>query len=287
MLFFKQKEYIGIIFVILAYFSFSVLDAVQKTAIIYHSVFQLLLAKYCFVFFLSLFDSLRLKKKNFYKTKNLKLQLLRSILSIVESGLFILSFKYLSLANAHSIGSLTPVIVVALSVYFLKEKVSTKTWIAIFIGFIGVLFIMKPGLSIFDSKSLIPLAAAFSLSFYQIITRKTSQFDPPETSLFYNSLIGISVTSILAYFFWQELSSNSFVFFIVVGLFYSLGLYFQIIALTKSRASIIQPFHSTLIFWAIIMGYIFYNDIPDYPTLIGAVIITLSGIYVLSQKNTE
>jgi drug/metabolite transporter (DMT)-like permease len=287
MLFFKQKEYIGVIFVILSYFSFSILDAVQKTAIIYHSVFQLLLAKYFFVFFLSLFESFRLKKKNFYRTKNLKLQLLRSILSIVESGLFILSFKYLSLANAHSIGSLTPVIVVALSVYFLKEKVSIKTWIAIFIGFIGVLIIMRPGLSIFDTKSLIPLAAAFSLSFYQIITRKSSQYDSPETSLFYNSIIGIGLTGVLSYLFWQELSSNSFVYFVVVGIFYSLGLYFQIIALTKSRASIIQPFHYTLIFWAIVLGYIFYNDIPDHPTLIGAVIITLSGIYVLTQKNTE
>jgi len=179
------------------------------------------------------------------------------------------------------------VIIVALSVYFLKEKVSIKTWIAIFIGFIGVLIIMRPGLSIFDSKSLIPLAAAFILSFYQVLTRKSSQYDSPETSLFYNSIIGIGLTSILSYFFWQELSTNSFVFFVVVGVFYSLGLYFQIIALTKSRASIIQPFHYSLIFWAIILGYIFYDDIPDYPTLIGAVIITLSGIYVLMQKNTE
>ena len=287
MLFFKQKEYIGVIFVILAYFSFSLLDAVQKTAIIYHSVFQLLLVKYCFVFLLSLFESFRLKNKNFYRTKNLNLQLLRSILSVLESGLFILSFKYLSLANGHSIGSLTPVIVVALSVYFLKEKVSMKTWIAISIGFIGVLIIMRPGLSIFDSKSLIPLAAAFALSFYQVITKKSSHYDSPETSLFYNSIIGIGLTSVLSYFSWQELSLNSFVFFIAVGIFYSLGLYFQIIALTKSRASIIQPFHYTLIFWAIILGYIFYKDIPDYPTLIGAAIITLSGIYVLSQKNTE
>ena len=182
MLFFKQKEYIGIIFVILAYFSFSLLDAVQKTAIIYHSVFQLLLIKYCFVFFLSFFESLRLKNKKFYRTKNLKLQILRSILSVIESGLFVLSFKYLSLANAHSIGSLTPVIVVALSVYFLKETVSVKTWFAIFIGFIGVLIIMRPGLSIFDPKSLIPLAAAFTLSIYQVVTRKSSQYDSPETS---------------------------------------------------------------------------------------------------------
>ena len=69
MIFFKSKESVGIFFVILAYFSFSILDAVQKTAVMYHSIFQLLLAKYCFVFFLSIFESIRLKKKIFIKVK--------------------------------------------------------------------------------------------------------------------------------------------------------------------------------------------------------------------------
>ena len=82
---------------------------------------------------------------------------------MIESGCFVLSFKYLSLANAHSIGSLAPVIVVALSAIILKEKVSAKTWIAIFIGFVGVLIILRPTSSIFDPKALLPLIAAFVL----------------------------------------------------------------------------------------------------------------------------
>ena len=90
-------------------------------------------------------------------------------MSIIESGCFVLSFKYLTLADAHSIASLTPVIVVALSAIILRENVNLKTWIAIFFGFLGVLIIMRPGLSIFDPKSLIPLVAAFFLSLYQII----------------------------------------------------------------------------------------------------------------------
>ena len=76
----------------------------------------------------------------------------------------------------------------------------------------------------------------------------------------------------------------SYLFFISMGLFYSLGLYFQIIALSLARAGIIQPFHYTLIFWAIVFGYIFYDDFPDIPTLIGALVITLSGVYTLYIK---
>ena len=177
----KSIESLGILFAIMAYFSFSLLDTVQKTAVIYHSVFQLLFIKYCFVLILSLFESQRKKNYLFYRSDNIKLQILRSILSIIESGCFILSFKYLSLAEAHSIASLTPVLVVALSAILLREYVSLKTWIAIFIGFIGVLIIMRPGLSIFDPKSLIPLTGAFFLSIYQIVTRKVSEKDSNET----------------------------------------------------------------------------------------------------------
>jgi len=281
---FKSLESMGMLFAVMAYFSFSLLDAVQKTAIIYHSVFQILLVKYTFVLLLSFFESRRKKNYTFYKSENIKIQLLRSILSIIESACFILSFRYLSLADAHSIASLTPVLVVALSAIILREHVSLRTWVAIFIGFIGVLIIMRPGLSIFDPKSLIPLAGAFFLSIYQIVTRKASAKDSTETSLFYTSIVGIVLMGIIGYSFWQPLMDYSILFFIAIGIFFSLGLYFQIIALSMARAGIIQPFHYTLIFWAIILGYIFYDDFPDIPTLIGASVITVSGIYTLYIK---
>jgi drug/metabolite transporter (DMT)-like permease len=279
-----SKQSIGIIFAILAYLSFSILDATQKTLILYHSVFQLLLVKYFFVLFLSLVESKRKNNLNFYKSKKIKLQIFRSLLSVIESGCFVLSFKYLSLADAHSVGSLAPVIVVALSAIFLKEKVSTKTWIAIFVGFIGVLIILRPTSSIFDPKALLPLLAAFGLGLYQVVTKKVSEYDATETSLFYTSIIGIFVMSLLALNFWNPISSSSYILFLIVGIFFSLGIYLQIIALSMANASIIQPFHYTLIFWAIIFGYIFYNDVPDLFTIVGAVIITLSGIFVLTQS---
>ena len=281
----KSKESIGIIFGIFAYLSFSILDAIQKTLILNNSVFQLLLVKYVFVLFLALFESKRKNNHSFYSSKNIKLHIFRSVLSVIESGCFVLSFKYLSLANAHSVGSLAPVIVVALSAIILKEKVSPKTWIAIFIGFIGVLIILRPTSSIFDPKALLPLITAFVLGFYQIITKKVSQYDKNETSLFYTSIIGIITMSLLASNFWLPIDKSSYLMFSGIGIFFSLGLYFQIIALSKARASIIQPFHYTLIFWAIIFGYIFYNDIPDMFTVIGAVIITCSGIFVLNQTS--
>ena len=278
-----RYEIIGVIFAIAAYLCFSLLDVIQKTLIIYYSVFQILFLKYFFTFFLSFFESKRKKNIKFYQTNNLKLQLLRSLLSLLESGFFILAFRYLSLADAHSIGALTPIVVVIFSFIFLKEKISPKIWIVIFIGFFGVLVVMRPGLSVFDPMSLIPLAAAFFLGLYQIVTRKVSEYDKNETSLFYSGITGITLMGFISLFFWENITLDFFPLFIGVGIFYSFGVYFQIIALSKARASLIQPFHYTLIFWAIIFGYFFYGDIPDVFTIIGALIIAISGIYIFKN----
>ena len=282
---YKSKETLGIIFGIIAYLSFSILDAIQKSAVLYYSIFQLLFIKYIFVLLLSILETRRTKNIIFYRSNNLKLQIIRSLLSILESGFFVLSFKHLSLANAHSIGALAPIIIVVLSVFILNEKVSIKTWVAIFIGFIGVLIVIRPGSDVFSVKSLIPLIAAFFLGLYQIATKKMTEYDSPEVSLFYSSLVGIFITSIMTFFFWQPVNLKSLWFFLPIGIFFSLGIYFQILALKNARASIIQPFHYTLIFWAIIFGFFFYEDIPDLFIILGAIIITISGIFVINQTS--
>lgn len=151
-------------------------------------------------------------------------------------------------------------------------------------GFIGVLVIMRPGLSIFDPKSLIPLSAALFLGLYQVVTRKASEYDQNETSLFYTAITGISIMGSLSFFYWIPINLSFIILFTGVGVFYSLGLYLQIIALSKARVSMVQPFHYTLIFWAIIFGFIFYKDIPDLFTIIGATIIASSGIYIFKER---
>ena len=280
----SKPEVIGIFFAIFAYLAFSLLDTIQKTLIIYYSVFQILFIKYFFTFFLSLIESKRKKNFKFYLTSNWKLQLLRSLLSILESGCFILAFRYLSLADAHSIGALTPIVVVVLSYIFLREKISSRIWFAVFIGFIGVLVVMRHGITVFDQASLIPLAAAFFLGLYQIVTRKVSAVDKNETSLFYAGIVGMFFMGFISFFYWKPISVDFILMFLGVGALYSSGVYFQIVALSKARASIVQPFHYTLIFWSIIFGFLFYKDIPDLFTITGAVVIIISGVYIFIKK---
>ena len=270
----------GIILILLTYLSFGILDTIQKTAVQYHSVFVLLFVKYTFCLIFSFFIAKKNNVKNYYLSNNYKIQITRCILSVCEACFFVLSFRYLALADAHTIGSLSPVLVVFFSYLILREKINLATWVAIGISFFGVILIMRPGLTIFNPYLVIPLLAAFFYSLFQIATRLNAQYDDNETMLFYNGLIGVIITSILSIFFWQPLHSFSFIFFIFLGFFFCTGLFLQIKALSITPASVLAPYNYTIIVWAILFGLVVYEEIPDIFTIIGAIIIVASGVFI-------
>ena len=280
----SSKENLGIFFGILAFFLFATTDVAQKYATIYHSVFQIMLFRYLFLLIVSLVEAKRKHNAQVWQTKNLKMQLLRSLTSVLETAFFVTSFKYLPLADVHSVAALSPIIVVALSIIFLKEFVDRKIWFAIFFGFIGVIIILRPGFDVFSFKSLLPLGAAFFFALYQILTKKVSETDPDETSLFFTSLFGVVTMAVLASIYWVDLMLLSYLLLPLIGVMMSLAHYCLIIGLARAPANKIQPFHFTLIFWAIIYGFIFYDDVPDMPTIIGAAIIAIAGIYIINQQ---
>ena len=280
----RSKENIGIFFGATAFFLFATSDVLQKYATINHTIFQIIFFRYFFLLLISFFESKRKKNPIFFKTNNLKLQLSRSFISVLETVFFVSSFKYLSLATVHSVASLSPIFVVILSMVILKEKVDKKIWFAIFLGFIGVIIILRPGFDVFSLKSLLPLGAGFFFGLYQIITRKVSQYDSDETSLFYTSLMGLIIITFLAIFFWHSFNFQSIIILPTIGIMMTLAHYTLIIGLARAPASKIQPFHFTLIFWAIIYGYIFYKDIPDLPTFLGAGVVASAGIFIIRNQ---
>ena len=270
----------GIILILLTYLSFGILDTIQKTAVQYHSVFVLLFVKYTFCLIFSFFIAKKNNVKKYYLSNNYKIQITRCVLSVCEACFFVLSFRYLALADAHTIGSLSPVLVVFFSYLILREKINLATWVAIGVSFFGVILIMRPGLTIFNPYLVIPLLAAFFYSLFQIATRLNAQYDDNETMLFYNGLIGVIITSILSIFFWQPLHSFSFIFFIFLGFFFCAGLFLQIKALSITPASVLAPYNYTIIVWAILFGFVVYKEIPDIFTIIGAIIIVASGVFI-------
>ena len=220
------------------------------------------------------------KQTIFFGTAHPYIAIFRGSTFFFGFTLFFISLSQITLAEATSLFFVSPFFMTIFSYFILKEKINVATWFAIAVSFCGVILIMRPGLTIFNPYLIIPLCAAFFYSLFQIATRLNAKYDDNETMLFYNGLIGAIITFVLSLFFWQPLHSFSFIFFIFLGIFFCTGLFLQIKALSITPASILAPYNYTIIVWGIIFGLLVYGEIPDIFTIIGAIIIVSSGIFI-------
>ena len=150
----------GILLMNLAMFLLACMDGITKTLATGYSVPQILSVR--FLIF-CLFALAIARPKNLtaaFHSKQPYLQIARSLIIVVEVGVFIVAFRYLPLADAHAISGIAPLLVTALAVPFLGEKMGLRRWSAIAIGFVGLLVIVRPGMGVFDLAALIPLTGA-------------------------------------------------------------------------------------------------------------------------------
>lgn len=220
-------------------------------------------------------------------TAHIKLQLVRSILLLLTTGTFFTGLVYIPLADASSIMLASPIIVTALSVPVLKEKVGPRRWASIAVGFIGALIIIRPGIGVMQPAALFPLAAAILYGVYQISTRFLSHSEPVLTNLLYSALVGTIVMSIAVPFFWQMPTQNEWILMISLGLLGGMGHFSLIKALSISEASIVAPFTYTNLIWATLFGFLVFGDLPDQWTIIGAAIIVSSGLYIYHREQIK
>ena len=212
------------------------------------------------------------------------LQFVRSGLMLVGTTLGVTSLRYMPLADVVAITYLAPVLITALSVFLLGEVVGLRRWLSVAAGFIGVLVIVRPGLGGFGWPVLLPLGFALTYALYQILTRMVSQASTPVTSLFYAGSIGAVLTTLVAPFFWTEPTLAGWIMLVGVGFTAGLGHFLVIKAYERSEASVVAPFGYFEIIGATIAGYVFFADFPDGWTLVGAAIITASGLYILHRE---
>jgi drug/metabolite transporter (DMT)-like permease len=218
------------------------------------------------------------------RSKNLSLQIFRSIFLVGEAFLFTLSFKLLPIADVHSIVAVAPIFVTALSALWLKEKVGLRRWLAVLIGFAGVMTILRPGFEGFNELFLLPLLAAIAFAFYQILLRISSRYDDGQVSQFYTGIVPLVVVTFLVPFFWVQPDFYGWIALIAGGIFISLGHLFLIFAFQYATPSAVQPFNYTLLVWATLFGWLFYKELPDEWTIAGALIVVASGLYTLYRE---
>ena len=274
----------GIPWIVFATFLFVTMDAMVKGLLHEgYALVQVVWGRYFFHVLLLIIILLPQIQK-ISQSANFKLQFFRSILLLITTSLFFAGLQYVPLAEASSTMLISPLIVTALAMPVLKEPVGSRRWAGVIIGLIGAFIIIRPGSAIMSIGILLPAAAAISYSVYQISTRLLSQADPILTTLFYTALVGALFTSIAVPFYWVTPSPLAWILMISAGFCGGIGHFALIKAFTHSPASVISPYSYLNLVWAILLGFILFDEFPDFWTVVGAFVITGSGLYVYHRE---
>ncbi len=212
------------------------------------------------------------------------LQFSRALLIVIENGIFVLAFIYMPLADMHAIAAASPLIVVALSVPMLGEKVGPRRWAAVLAGFIGVLVIVRPGFQAVDWRIGIAIAGTLLWALYQVLVRLCSRTDSGETTWAWTAIVGLIATTSVGPAVWVWPDATGWALLIAIAILGS-GSHFALIkALGFWQAGALQPYSYTLLIWAAAIGYLWFGDVPDRWTLAGAAIIIASGLYAWHRE---
>ena len=178
-----------------------------------------------------------------------------------------------------------PLMLVALSVPFLRERVGPRRWAAVFVGFVGVLIVLRPGADAVHWGALLVLAGAFFYAIYQIQTRKLAGYDDPRTTAVYTILAAFIVATVAVPFFW-EMPRNTvdWLLFLALGVVGGLAHYFIIKAYQYAEASLVGPFDYSQLVGASIFGFLLFGEVPDTWTWVGAAVIIASGLYIAHRE---
>ena len=281
-----EKYLPGIVLMLLTVLLFSIMNALAKSFTLAFPIIEIVWGRYASqTIFTIIVFSPNLRKV--LVTNRLKLHLFRSALLFGATLFMFAGFKYLTLVTTITIFQVGPLIVVIFSVMFLKESVSLKRWMSVFIGFCGALLIIKPGTDMFLMTGILPLLAATCYAGYAVSTRHLGTEEDPRTNFLYTSIVGTIISSALLIPFFTPISLVEASLFCILGLLGGLGHFCFVLALRKSEASLLAPFTYFDLIFASILGIIFFSEYPDIYVLLGAIIIVMAGIYLWRRENIE
>jgi len=223
-------------------------------------------------------------RRNLTWTENPKLQLIRGLLLFSANILFFYSISIISLAKALTLAFVAPLIVTALSPFLLGEKVGFRRWIAVIVGFLGSLIVIRPGFVEFNLASIAALGTGVMYGFYLIVTRKLHKYDNPLLTLLLTGVVGAVIGSIIMPAVWVHPTSNEWLMMLAIGFFASIGHFLLILSLKYADASKLAPFGYFEIVPNIIIGYFFFSHFPNQWHFLGLFIIISSGVYIFRRE---
>lgn len=258
---------------------FSTLDATAKYLVQEHTLFLVVWARYVGQMIVATPIAWQRAGPGFWRTRHLKMQLVRSACLVTATLCFFGALRFLPLAEGTAISFMAPMFAVLLSGPVLGERPTRARWTAVVAGFVGILILVRPGSAVFHPATGLLIMAALSNALYQLLTRRVPH-DSPHTTLFFSGLVGATVLSLALP--WAEVPAQATwrdaLFMLQLGLLAGLGHGLLIGAFLRAPASLVAPFTYVHMLWATMYGWLVFGQLPDVISAIGMGVIVASGI---------
>ena len=254
------------------------------------SIFQITFLRGLLVTFF-LFSYCYISKASFFvkEWKDRLVIAIRSILEVIMTYTFLAALFNMNVANANAILQLIPLMVLLGSFAFLRQSPKTHEWIAVLVGCLGALIIIRPGALDFNFFTIHALVAVLCLAARDLLTVRLNKNIPSNIVAFYSASMLTLASFLLSKdpMYFGELRNSYFILY--TAIFVSIGYIASVAAMRFGDVTFVSPFRYTALLWATVMGFIFFNEIPKLTTLLGGFIIILAGIYIFykSKENRK
>ena len=282
----SRSPLVGVALVVMATFLLASHDAFTKYLSGFYSIVLVVWARYAVHTSLMAVFFLPRSGVKVLRSQRPLLQGVRALCLLATSLLFVAALAYIPLAEATAVNFVAPLLVTALSMPLLGERVSPAQWLAVITGFVGVLMVVHPGSDLFTPAILLPLGSALCFCFYQLLTRVLSKVDSPVTSNFLTGLINTVLMSMAVPFFWAWPTAEHALMLFTVGAFGMLAHQFITNAYHHAPPALLAPLGYSQIVFAGLLGFVVFKQLPAPLSLVGIAVVCASGLAVvwLSQR---
>jgi drug/metabolite transporter (DMT)-like permease len=278
-----SKNQLGFLYMFISICAFSLMDIIVKWSVGY-PIGQVLFFRGFFGIIFYFFVIPRERLHNFYRTKRAGLHFLRCISGLIALVSIFIALRELPLATVVSISFAAPIFTTIFSIFLLSEKVGIYRWLAVLVGFVGILVITEPGISELNIYYIFPIIFCLGLSYVAITIRQLSSTEPVWLISFYFSL-SITLLSFLTIpQGWVMPSLNDFILLSFVGIFGGVANLWLSQSYKYAEVSLVTPLKYLALVFAIIFGYFIWDEIPTIKTLSGALLVIISTLIIFRRE---
>ncbi len=272
-----------------AAFLFAVIYAIAKTVSTKYIVVQVIFFRYLFALIIPFFYAVYVDKVQSFRLEKsiVKQQVVRGTAGMISAVLLFQALSMMPVGDAVSLSFSSSLFMCILSKPMLGEKVDILRWMAILVGFLGVLIIANPTGDVFNGGTILVLLSAFVDAYVLLKGRFFSKIMPISIVVIYYNLFAALSAFIFLPFVWKLPTFTDFCSLAIIGLLGGFAQLFLTQAFKSASGSIVAPIGYTNLIWTIIFGYIFLGDIPSFSTILGSLIIIIAGIYIVRHASKK